>query len=78
MTPHVPTPARAAGIAIIASAIASIAAVALDSMASGKDALTIMQSMIALQQSHQLVHAVAMACLGACCSALPCCRKSSA
>ena len=58
------TPSRAAGIAIIASAIASIAAVALDSMASGKDALTIMRSMIALQQSHQLVHIVAMACLG--------------
>lgn len=65
MTPHLaPTPARAAGIAIIASALASIAAVALDSSAGGKNALTIMQSMIALQQSHQLVHAVAMACLG--------------
>lgn len=63
MNPHQPT-ARHAGIVIIVSAIASIAAVALDSMASGKDALSIMQSMIALQQSHQLVHVVAMACLG--------------
>jgi hypothetical protein len=63
MHPHA-TRARAAGIAIVTSALASIAAVALDSSASGKDALTVMQSMIALQQSHQLVHAVAMACLG--------------
>ncbi|MES2016317.1 MAG: hypothetical protein V4484_07455 [Pseudomonadota bacterium] len=63
MHPHHAT-ARHAGIAIIVSAIASIAAVASDSMASGKDALSIMQSMIALQQSHQLVHIVAMACLG--------------
>jgi hypothetical protein len=63
-TPPASPLARHAGIAIIASALASIAAVALDSMATGKDALSIMQSMIALQQSHQIVHVVAMACLG--------------
>jgi hypothetical protein len=55
---------RAAGLAIIVSAIASIVAVALDTAASGHDALSIMQSMIKIQQSHQLVHVVAMACLG--------------
>ena len=58
-----PLPTRSAGIAILLSAIASILAVALDSMAGGKDALSIMQDMIRLQQSHQAVHAVAMACL---------------
>lgn len=54
---------RLAGVVIVASAVASIAAVALDSMASGHDALSIMQSMVKLQSSHQLVHIVAMACL---------------
>jgi hypothetical protein len=55
---------RAAGIVIVLSAIASIVAVALDSMASGNNALSIMQSMIRIQQSHQIVHVVAMACVG--------------
>ncbi len=54
---------RLAGVVIIASAVASITAVALDSMASGHDALSVMQSMVKLQSSHQLVHIVAMACL---------------
>lgn len=56
-------PTRGAGIVILLSAFASIAAVAMDSMAGGKDALAIMQDMIRLQQSHQTVHVVAMACL---------------
>src|SRR4051812_11074367 len=56
--------ARLAGFVIVISAIASILAVALDSMASGADALAILQSMVKLQQSHQNVHIVAMACLG--------------
>lgn len=55
---------RLAGIAIVVSAIASIAAVALDSMAEGSDPLSILQSMVRIQQSHQLVHIVAMACIG--------------
>lgn len=58
-----PLPMRSAGIAILASAVASIAAVAMDTMAGGKDALAIMQDMIRLQQSHQAVHIVAMASL---------------
>lgn len=56
-------PTRGAGIAILASAIASVIAVAMDSMAGGRDALAVMQDMIRLQQSHQAVHVVAMACL---------------
>ncbi len=56
-------PLRGAAIAILVSAFASIAAVAMDSMAGGKDALAVMQDMIRLQQSHQAVHVVAMACL---------------
>lgn len=56
-------PARAAGIAILLSAIASIVAVAMDTMATGRDALAVMQDMIRLQQSHQAVHVAAMACL---------------
>jgi len=55
---------RAAGLAIVVSAIVSIVAIALDSGASGNDALSIMKSMIKIQQSHQLAHVVAMACLG--------------
>ena len=55
---------RTAGIAIAVSAIASIAFVALDEGGSGKDALSIMQSMVKLQPMHQLVHVVAMACVG--------------
>ena len=54
---------RAAGIAILLSAILSIVFVALDPGASGKDALSIMQSMVGIQQMHQVVHIVAMACL---------------
>jgi hypothetical protein len=55
---------RAAGFAIAVSAIASIVFVALDEGGSGKDALSIMQSMVKAQPMHQLVHVVAMACLG--------------
>jgi len=55
---------RTAGFAIAASAIASIVFVAIDEGARGKDALSIMQSMLAGQSMHQLVHVVAMACLG--------------
>jgi hypothetical protein len=57
-------PTRLAGIAIIVCAIASIVAVATDSMAEGKGALAVMQSMVRLQQPHQLVHVIAMLCLG--------------
>jgi hypothetical protein len=57
-------PTRGAGIAIALSALASIAAVALDSMAQGSDPLAILHSMVAIRESHQLVHIVAMACLG--------------
>lgn len=55
---------RTAGFAIALSAIASIVFVALDEGARGKDALSIMQSMLDGQSMHQLVHVVAMACLG--------------
>src|SRR3954471_6587364 len=55
---------KAAGILIAASAIISIVAVALDATTSGKDVVTIMNSMISIQQSHQNVHMIAMACLG--------------
>jgi hypothetical protein len=54
---------RGAAIAILISAVASIIAVAMDSMAGGKDAVSIMQSMVQLQQSHLTVHMVAMASL---------------
>lgn len=53
-----------AGVIIALSAIASIAAVALDSMASGHDPLSILQAMVKIRDSHQLVHVVAMACIG--------------
>ncbi|WP_075793024.1 hypothetical protein [Massilia putida] len=56
--------ARGAGFAIALSAVASIAAVALDSPAQGSDPLAILQSMVALREPHQLVHIVAMACIG--------------
>jgi len=56
--------ARGAGLIIITSALASIAAVALDTGAQGRDALSILQSMVNIRESHQLVHVVAMACLG--------------
>lgn len=55
---------RTAGIAIAASAVASIVFVALDEGGSGKDALSIMQSMVKTQPMHQLVHVVAMVCVG--------------
>ena len=54
---------RTAGVTIALSAIASIVFVALDQGARGKDALSIMQSMVATQPMHQFVHVVAMACL---------------
>ena len=56
--------ARGAGFAIAFSALASIAAVALDSSAQGNDPLAILQSMVRIRASHQLVHVVAMACIG--------------
>jgi hypothetical protein len=58
------TIARAAGLAIAISAIASIAAVALDSGAQGSDPLSILQSLVKIRDAHQLVHIVAMACIG--------------
>jgi len=63
-TPAVaPLDTRSAGIAIAVSAIASIVFVALDEGAHGKDALSILQSMVATQPMHQFVHVVAMTCL---------------
>ena len=56
--------ARNAGFVIIISALASIVAVAFDSMAQGSDPLAILQSMVRIRDSHQLVHIVAMACVG--------------
>ena len=56
--------ARSAGLIIILSALASITAVALDTGAQGRDPLSILQSMVNLRASHQLIHVVAMACLG--------------
>lgn len=56
--------ARGAGLIIIVSALASIVAVALDTGAQGRDPLSILQSMVAIRESHQLVHVVAMACIG--------------
>lgn len=56
--------ARSAGLIIILSALASIAAVALDTAAQGRDPLSILQSMVNIRASHQLVHVVAMACIG--------------
>lgn len=68
MTAHhenAPRPhARNAGLIIIMSALASIAAVALDAAAQGRDPQSILQSMVDLRDSHQLVHMVAMACIG--------------
>ena len=55
---------RAAGIVIALSAIVSIVAVALDKTPSGSGALAIMKSMIEIQQSHQVIHMIAMTCLG--------------
>lgn len=58
------TTARNAGVIIALCAIASIAAVALDSTAQGSNPLEILQSLVRIRASHQLVHIVAMACLG--------------
>lgn len=58
------TTARSAGLVIVLSAIASISAVALDSGAQGSDPLSILQSMVKIRDAHQLVHIVAMACIG--------------
>jgi hypothetical protein len=56
--------ARSAGLIIALSALASIAAVALDSGAQGSDPLSFLQSMVRIRDAHQLVHVVAMACIG--------------
>jgi hypothetical protein len=56
--------ARSAGLIIALSALASIVAVALDSAAQGSDPLSFLQSMVRIRESHQLVHVVAMACIG--------------
>jgi hypothetical protein len=58
------TLARSAALIIVMSALASIAAVALDTAAQGRDPLSILQSMVKLRESHQRVHVVAMACIG--------------
>jgi hypothetical protein len=58
------TSSRNAGLVIILSAVASIVAVALDAGAQGSDALSILQSMVKIRETHQNVHVVAMACLG--------------
>jgi hypothetical protein len=63
-SPENATASRTAGLAIALSAIASIAAVAFDSMATGSDPLSILQSMVRIQLWHQFVHIVAMACIG--------------
>ncbi|HEU4372222.1 MAG TPA: hypothetical protein VFS02_01960, partial [Telluria sp.] len=42
----------------------SIVAVALDVGAQGSDALSLLQSMVKIRETHQLVHIVAMACIG--------------
>ena len=54
---------RTAGIAIAVSAITSTVFVALDQSARGRDALSILQSMVAIQPMHQFVHVVAITCL---------------
>lgn len=58
------TAARNAGLVIVLSALASIVAVALDRGAQGSDPLSILQSMVKIRETHQLVHVVAMACIG--------------
>jgi hypothetical protein len=59
-----PAGSTAAGLAILFSAIASIAAVALDRMASGSDPLSILRSMVQIGPWHAGVHVVAMVCVG--------------
>ncbi|MFI4968282.1 MAG: hypothetical protein ACHQAU_06090 [Gammaproteobacteria bacterium] len=66
MSKHEETPqgnVHAAGLAIAISAVASIAAVAMDSMAPGTDMLSRMQGMVSIQQPHMIVHLVVLACL---------------
>ena len=58
------TAARSAALVIVLSAIASVAAVALDPGAQGSDPLSVLQSMVRMRDAHQLVHVVAMACIG--------------
>lgn len=60
-----PSPASfSAGVVIALSAVVSIAAVALDTQAQGSDPLSILQDMTRLRDAHQLIHMVAMACIG--------------
>jgi hypothetical protein len=59
-----PNTSTAAGLVILLSAIASIAAVALDRMATGSDPLSILQSVVQIGPWHAGVHVVAMACIG--------------
>jgi hypothetical protein len=56
--------ARSAGLIIVLSALASIAAVALDSGVQGSTPLSFLQSMVKIRDAHQLVHVAAMACIG--------------
>jgi hypothetical protein len=58
------TASPGAGIVIALSAVASIAAVALDSGPSGHDVQSILQGMVQIQHSHLMVHIVAMMCIG--------------
>ena len=54
---------RIAGFLMLAAAVASIVFVAIDPVATGDDARTILQSMAASAPMHRLVHAVEMACV---------------
>lgn len=54
---------RLGGFAILASAVVSIATVALDRGAGGKTTHEILQGLVQIQSWHQNVHVVAMACL---------------
>jgi hypothetical protein len=55
---------RGAGLVIALCAIASIAVVASDRMATGSDPSSILQSMVLIGPWHRFVHIVAMACIG--------------
>jgi hypothetical protein len=54
---------RTAGVIILLSALASIAAVAMDAEVGGKTPQAVLQSIVSVQTPHQLVHVVAMACV---------------
>jgi len=54
---------RWAGLALLTSAVASIAVMAFDANGGGKEALSIMQGMVRTQGVHQAVHVGQMACL---------------